>query len=168
MAFRRRSQSLRPVNRIKHVVDGQQAAAIGANAAFAIIQSVDAPVQANTAECVTGSTVNGIYIHAEAVATSAAALPNLYFYIWKNPGGNLTRPAFNQVGLNDNKRYVFHQSMVMFQRVVNSNPRVVFDGVIAIPKHLRRNGPEDVTEVIMGSPGITTELCLQAHYKEFR
>ncbi len=168
MVFRRRMQSLRPINRIKHVVDSQQAGTAGANVTVTLIKSVDTPVLANTNECVTGSKVNGIYLDVEAYGTSAGALSNLYLYIWKNPGGNLTRPGANSIGASDNKRYVIHQEMVMFQKVAGSNPRTVFKGVIAIPRGYRRNGPEDILELVLLAPGISFEVCVQAHYKEFR
>ena len=29
--------------------------------------------------------------------------------VYKNPGGNLTAPAPNTIGSNDNKRFVIHQ-----------------------------------------------------------
>jgi len=160
--------ALRPVNRIKHVVDSQQAGAIGANVTVTLINSVDAPVLANTNECITGSRVNGIYLDVEAYGTSAAALSNLYMYVWKNPGGNLTRPGANAIGASDNKRYVLHQEMVMFQKVANSNPRTVFKGVIALPRSYRRNGPQDILELVLLAPGITFDVCVQCHYKEFR
>ncbi len=129
---------------------------------------MDNPTLAGTTDVQTGSTVNGIYLDVEVVATTSAALPNVYMYVIKNPGGNLTLPAANLVGSNDNKRYVIHQEMVMFQRQDGSNPRTLFKGVIKIPKGYRRFGPDDFLQIMMLSPGVTVEFCLQCHYKEFR
>ncbi len=168
MVFRRRMSSLRPVNRIKHVVDQQGGLTAGTIGTVGLIQSTDTPVLAQTDDCETGSTVNGIYLKVEANATSSAALANMYMYVWKDPGGNLIRPAANSVGTNDNKKFVFHQEMIMFQQQDGSNPRTLFNGVIVIPKHLRRNGPNDITEVVLLSPGVNINFCVQAHYKEFR
>ncbi len=86
----------------------------------------------------------------------------------KNPGGNLVLPAANQVGSSDNKKYVFHQEMKMLEQSVSGNPRTIFNGVIAIPKGYRRNGPNDVTIIRTFAPGVNTNVCVQAHYKEFR
>jgi len=165
---RRRGMSLRPVNRIKHVVDGQFATGAGAGITANLILSTDTPVLANTTECETGSTVNGIYLKVEAIATSSAALPNLYMSIQKNPGGNLGVVAPNAVGANDDKRYVIHQEMLMFQKQTNSNPRTLFNGVIVIPRGYRRNGPNDKLQLRILSPGVAIEFCFQCHYKEFR
>ncbi len=172
--FRSRNQSsLRPVNRIKHVIDGQFGTALGVANDFNLILTVDNPVLANRTECATGSKVNGIYLKVESYATTGGALSNIYFYIMKNPGGNLVLPAANAVGASDNKKYVFHQEMVMLQKEptadsLGGNPRTIFNGVIAIPKGYRRNGPNDVTIIRTFAPGVDADVCVQAHYKEFR
>jgi len=169
--FRRgfnRGLQLRPVNRIKHVVDIQNASVAGTQVNETIMVTVDAPLLANTKDVETGSTVNGIYLHVEAVATSSAALPNMYLNVFYNPGNNLVNPGANTVGSNDNKRYVIHQEMVMFQEQTGSNPRTVFNGVIVIPRKYRRNGPGDVIYLNLLAPGVSTNYCIQAHYKEFR
>ncbi len=170
MPYRRfnRGQSLRPVNRIKHVVDSQFATTAGAVADTIIIQSIDTPTLADTDGCETGSKVNGIYLKVEAYATSEAALSNAYIMVFKNPGGNLTLPAPNVVGSDDNKKYVIHQEMVMLQKEATGNPRTLFNGVIAIPKGYRRNGPNDQLTLRAFTPGVTADWCMQSHYKEFR
>jgi len=168
MAFRRRSMSLRPVHRIKHVIDQQTGVVIGAPATFNLALSVDAPVLANTADVETGSTINGIYLHVEVNATTSAALSNAYMMIMKNPGGNLTFPNANVVGANDNKKYVIHQEMVMLQQQDGTNPRTLFNGVIVIPKGYRRMAINDIIQIQLFSPGVTLNACFQCHYKEFR
>jgi len=165
---RRYNMALRPIHRIKHVVDIQNAAVAGTQVNESIIQSKDAPVLANTKECETGSKVNGIYLHVEVVATSSAALTNVYMMVIKNPGNNIIVPAANLVGASDNKRFVIHQEMVMMQEQTGSNPRTIFNGVIALPRGYRRNGPNDFLYVSLLSPGISINYCMQAHYKEYR
>ncbi len=169
MVFRRRSfQRLRPVNRIKHVVDTQGGSTVGANVFNDIIIASDTPDLAATTEVQTGSTVNGIYLKVEAYATSTAALANFYMIVYKDPGGNLAAISPNAVGGNDNKRYVIHQEMVMMEKNTTGNPRTVFNGVIAIPRGYRRFGPNDVLKMVFLTPGVTSDWCFQAHYKEFR
>ncbi len=162
---------LRPVNRIKHVVDQQNALVAGTTSTEDLIEAVDAPVIANTAEVQTGSTVHAIYLVIEVVATSSAALSNVYMYILKNPGSNLTAgglPAPNAVGGNDNKKFVIHQEMVMLQEQTGSNPRTLFKGVIMIPRSYKRFGPGDKLQMKLLAPGNSMNYCLQVHYKEFR
>ncbi len=169
MPFRNRSRNfLRPIDRIKHVTDTQTAGIAGTRTDLDLIKAVDAPVRTNQNEVVTGSTVNGIFISCEVYATSSAALSNVYFSLNKNPGGNLTLPNPNVVGVSDNKKYVIHQEMVMLQKVTNSNPRTLFKGVVAIPRGYKRFGPDDRLTVLILAPGVNTEICIQSHYKEFR
>lgn len=175
MVFRNRSRGLRlrPVNRIKHVVDSQFGTALGAQAGINLIIADDDPVIANTTEVLTGSSVNAIYLKVEATTDVSVALNNFYLIIVKNPGGNITPPAANLVGASDNKRFVIHQEMVMLQQKitaeeVEANPRIVFQGVIMIPRGYRRFAPNDVLKLEVLSPGGTTFVCVQCHYKEFR
>ncbi len=164
--------NLRPINRIKHVVDIQQALPVNTLLPVVVVLSTDTPNLATTQECETGSSVNGFYATVEVVSseTSATATPNLYIYFAKNPGGNLTFPNGNAVGSDDNKRYIFHQEMIMLNPVDGGNPRNVFKGVLGIPKHMRRNGPNDKIEMYMFIPstGVAVNICAQFHYKEFR
>ena len=161
---------LRPVNRIKHVVDQQNALVAGTTSTENLIIADDAPVIANTREVMTGSSVSSIYLKVEVVATSSAALTNVYMIVYKNPGSNLTAgglPAPNAVGSNDNKKFVIHQEMVMLQEQTGSNPRVLFNGVIQL-KRYTRFGPGDKLDMRLLAPGISVNYCYQVHYKEFR
>ncbi len=170
MTFRRRFRnSLRPINRIKHVVDSQFATPLNVPFDVNVVFASDTPDLAQSAEVETGSTVNAIFLSLEVVNTgSTGVLGNCYMIVFKNPGGNLTTPAANAVGIDDNKRYVIHQEMVMLQMVDNSNPRTLFKGVIVLPRGYRRQGPNDLLTIRTFSPGIEITGCLQCHYKEFR
>ncbi len=170
MVFRNRSRNaLRPVNRIKHVVDNQFATALGVAQVTNPIVAVDNPTLANTSNVQTGSTVNGIFLSVEVVNTGVTGvLANAYMMVMKNPGGNLTFPNPNIVGADDNKKYVIHQEMIMLQMVDNSNPRTLFKGVIVLPRHMRRFGPNDLLQLSIFSPGVELSGCSQTHYKEFR
>ncbi len=168
MVFRRRyNQSIRPVNRTKHVFDEQGGIAAGATLTVTLVKTVDNPALANTNEVRIGSTINGIFLIVEVNATSSAALANVYMTLMKNPGANLTAVTPNSVGNNDNKKWVIHQEMVMLQQVTNSNPRTLFKGVVAIPRGYRRNGPQDELQLRLQSPGVNINYCVQCHYKEF-
>ncbi len=164
---RYRSMALRPIHRIKHVKDQQFATAASTQVNVDLVTTVDAPVLANTTEVETGAKVNGIYLHIELVQTSNSVLSNAYMMIVKNPGGNVTFPNANNVGNNDNKRFVIHQEMLMLQNAAASNPRSLFNGVIVIPKGMRRMAPNDLIQVYIFT-GNACNVCLQAHYKEFR
>ncbi len=160
---------MRPVNRIKHVVDSQGATAAATPFDQALAVATDTPTTAVNTSVETGCTINGIYLRVEVVNTGVTGvLANAYMLIFKNPGGNLTIPAANAVGIDDNKKYVIHQEMLMLQMVDNSNPRTLFNGVVVLPRGYRRFGPNDQLVVRIFSPGVELNLCVQCHYKEFR
>ncbi len=170
MVFRRnRGNRLRPIDRIKHVIDQQLGLVLNVAQNFDLVKAVDAPVITNTNEVVTGSTVNGIYLNVEGYATTAGALANIYIMIFKDPSSVLSGiPNPNVVGASVLKKFVIHQEMKMLEQSVNGNPRTIFNGVIAIPKHMRRFGPNDELRLRIFAPGVNCSVCFQCHYKEFR
>ncbi len=169
MPFRRSfGSAIRPVHRIKHVFDKQVGIVLAIVNSTNLIIAKDAPVLANPGEVETGSKINGIYLKVECYATTAGALANVYMTVSKNPGGNLTLPVPNAVGISDNKRFVIHQEMVMMEQSVNGNPRTLFNGVIVIPRGYRRFAPNDLLQIQLLAPGVNISACFQCHYKEFR
>ncbi len=167
MVYRNR-MSLRPVHRIKHVIDTQGGGVLNVQSVVTLVTGDDTPSLAETTSVETGAKVNGIFLKVECYATSAGALANVYMYVAKNPGNNLTLPNPNNVGADDNKRFIIHQEMVMLEQKVSGNPRTLFAGVIALPRGYRRIGPKDRLTLILFSPGVNFNFCVQCHYKEFR
>ncbi len=160
---------MRPVNRIKHVVDFQGATAAGTPIDVNLVSAVDTPTLADTDGVETGSTVNAIYLRVEVVNTgTTGVLANAYLLVFKSPGASIALANPNIVGSDKDKRYAIHQEMVMLQMIDNSNPRTLFNGVIVIPRGYRRMGPSDLLIARVFSPGVELNVCMQAHYKEFR
>ncbi len=162
---------MRPINRIKHVVDGSSTNSAAANVTNTLIAATDTPTLGVANSVMTGSRVNGIYLKVEVASNEAfdsGAIPNIYMSIVKNPGGSIGVISPNSVGDEDNKRFVIHQEMIMIENAIGGNPRVLFNGVIAIPKGYRRFGPNDLLQMTVLSPALNYALCFQCHYKEFR
>ncbi len=167
---RRMSMALRPINRIKHVVDAEGTVTT-TQSVVDLIKATDTPTLAQTQVVETGSKVNGFYLHVEVLHSSGTGRPNIYMAIFKNPGGNLTAPQADAVGGSDNKRYVIHQEMILMSGDAgNGLPRPLFNGVLGIPKGMRRFGPDDSLQLLLKSKntGIQADFCMQTHYKEFR
>ncbi len=164
-----RHSSLRPIHRIKHVVDVEGGLVAGTQSQTDIITTKDAPVLANTSEVETGSKVNGIYLHVEVSHTSGTGRPNIYMAVYKNPGGLISAPQADAVGGSDTKRFFIHQEMIMMSGDAgNGLPRPLFNGVITIPKGMRRFGPDDRLRILLLSKAVAADFCMQSHYKEFR
>ncbi len=171
MSFRnrfRRGNALRPVNRIKHVVDGQFGVTLNVAQTITLVKAVENPALNAVTEVAFGSTIHGIYLRVECYATTSGALSNVYMIIVKNPGGNSGAIPANAVGGDDDKRYVIHQEMVMLQKQTAGNPRTLFNGVVVIPRNYRRFTTNDLLQLVVLAPGVNIDLCIQCHYKEFR
>ncbi len=165
--------SIRPVQRIKHVVDFQTAVPANVQIDQEIAAANDAPTIGNTASVITGSIINGFYIVTELQAseTSTTDTPNFYWILYKNPGDNIgSWPNGNAIGSSDKKRFVIHQEMVMLNPVNSGVPRIVFKGVVAVPKSMRRMAPGDkwIIQLFIPSTGTAVNACTQVHFKEFR
>ncbi len=169
---RRMNMALRPVHRLKHIIDSAATVAAAASLVVPIVVASDTPDLATTTEVETGAKVNGIYFRIEVASNEAVdlgAIPNVYLAIVKNPGNNLSFTSINALGANDNKRFVIHQEMTMIEnKGQGSNARTLFNGVVVIPRGYRRFAPNDTLSVIVLSPQLNIAVCLQAHYKEFR
>ncbi len=133
--------------------------------------TTDVPVLADTDGVETGATVNGFYCRIEVSSTGGVGLPNCYMIIGKSVAGDIVLPAPNAVGASDNKRFIIHQEMVMLSKDETEsagNPRTLFNGVVVVPRGMRRCAPNDVWQLNILSPGVNIDACIQVHYKEFR
>ncbi len=168
--YRNRMSALHPINRIKHVFDDSATATAAATIGKQIIKAVDAPVIANTNEVQTGAKVNGIYLKVEVSPneTDAGAIPNVYMAIYKDDNNTLGNIDPTNTGPLTTKKVIIHQEMIMMNNLAGGNPRVLFNGVIVIPKGMRRFGPASSLKITLRSTAVNFAYCLQSHYKEFR
>ncbi len=172
----RRAMALRPVKSLKHVIDATTATIDAVVTTVPLATAVATAALASPEEVQDACTINSIYLRAEAVTTEVFTLqPSIYMIVYKDPGDNLSSdPSPNNVGPNPNKRHVIHQEMVMMSKdpAISSFPRTVFNGVIKLPRGIRRMGLQDKLKALFqGPPGETTgqtQLCVQCIYKEFR
>ncbi len=163
--------SLRPIHRIKHIIDSSQTLTAAGTGKVVLIVGVDAPVLANENEVETGSKVNGIFLNVQCAGNEAdvGQIPNAYMAVYKNPS-NLIPASLNPESLGDdpNKKLVIHQEMIMNENSANGVPRTLFKGVIVIPKGMRRFGINDELVLVFRSPAQNLVICTQCIYKEFR
>ncbi len=163
-----RFSRMRPVQSLKHIVDKQNALGAGVQGSEFLVIASDAPVLANSADVQTGSTVGSIYLNVQVSPSTQAALANVYFVLYKNPGGSIGNITPNAAGISDNKRFIIHQEMRMMSGSTNEVPTTMFNGVIKLPRSYKRFGYNDLLTIRLVAPGVDFEYCIQAIYKEFR
>lgn len=175
MARMGQSLRLRPVNRIKHVVDTNGAIVAGAQSISDVIISVASPSNTVSNQCESLSLVRSIYLRVEVIGKdSAGGVDNIYMYVFKNPANDLTPPPVDAVGLNYKRKFVIHQEMLMldFKGTTSGFPRTLFKGVVKIPSAYQRVGIGDKLQVVIGhrpaEVSQLSEFCLQCIYQEFR
>ncbi len=161
-------RQLHPVHSTKHIVDKQGALAVDTLVAETIVKAVDAPVKTSVTEVETSSTVSAMFLNIQVAATSTASVANVYMYVIKSPGNNLNMVDANKVGTSDIKKFVIHQEMTMTEKNTTAIPRTLFKGVIKIPRGYKRFGADDQLKIVLYSPGVTYEYCIQSIYKELR
>ncbi len=171
MVFRQRGRNaLRPINSRKHVIDVQGGLVAATQTLATLIDTTDSPILAQPVQVRTGAKVMSFFLNVQVAATGTAALANVYMYVYKNPGNNISAgniPDANVVGVSDFKKFIFHQEMIMTEKNTTAFPRTLFRGVIKIPKHMQRMGYDDIINIALFSPGVNYDFCFQCIYKDY-
>ncbi len=97
------------------------------------------------------------------LGTSGSTSGVVNWYIWKNPGGQLTTPDPTNTGVSDNRRWILHEEKGLF--ATQDGTPMVFKGVIKIPPRMRRIGDGDEIQVVIQTENDAAEFCVQAIYK---
>ncbi len=175
MPYRNRSNRLRPINTLKHTVDSQQVIPAGTEVLIDLINAVDAAQSTTANACDIGSHVRSIFLNVQVLNSvdPTGLVPNVYMYIFGNPGNNIASaqfPPVNDVGTSDSRKMIFHQEMAMMSDANDSIPIQLFKGVLKIPRKFSRLGVSDKIVLKVGTPagGAEVTACVQCIYKEIR
>ncbi len=166
MVFRRRRQTY--VQRIKHVVDTS-----GGLTSTAAIVPLATGVNVRTdpfnpSECLTGETVNGIYISFFIIGSTGAPLTGpIDWYIAKLRNGQSTTvdfPVPGNTGPSLVRNQIFHEEKGLSGS--GDGTPMVFKGVIAVPSGMRRMREGDQIFIKAKSNGADeNSFCIKAIYK---
>ncbi len=180
MVFRRRGNALRPIDSVKHIVETSGIIAAGVNTVgLTIIDGVDTYSLADADGCPTGSKVNGFFLSIFIISEGgeiANEVPLADWYLIKSPGAvyaatfnaaNLPTPG--TTGVHKNKRQIFHteKGLTGGGDVSLAGIPMVFKGVIAIPRHMRRIGEDDQFLFCIRT-NFAAKFCIQAIYKHYK
>jgi len=176
--MRAQAMRLRPVQSLKHVIETNGTVSAAAQSVTDLAKAVDAPaVSSAPSEVNIGATVSAIFINVQVIGVIAAGgVDNIYMYVFKNPGADLTLPGADAIGISDKRKFVLHQEMVMltpFEATGTTGfPRTMFKGVVKIPRSYKRMGVKDKLQLVLqhrtGEATQTTRFCVEAIYKEFQ
>ncbi len=166
----RRSFGPRPViNSIKNAPN-KAGGTSGTLTQFLIAKAVTTPSPTVTNDVSHGCLIKAVYLIINGCGLGGTGvLNNMFFYLWKNPGANLTRPDPVSVGGSNEKKFVFRQWLFMIMRNQDGNVPFHWEGWLKIPKRYQRMGTDDVIEVVYANTaGVTGHISFQAIYKWYR
>ncbi len=144
--------------------------------ALSIADAVDNPTLSQLDEVERGCVINGMFFSCFFIAEGGEIsneVPLVDWYIIKNPGGSFASvfdstnlPTPGSTGVHVNKRYIVHteKGLTGGGDVSLAGIPMVFKGVIAFPKHLRRMNSGDKWQLCVRT-NFATKFCAQAIYK---
>ncbi len=162
---------MRPVNRIKHVVD-LSGGLSSTSAAPSFAATVDAPSAVfNPSEVNLGSTINAFFLSYFVIGDTGAPVSGpVDWYIAKARAGQNTVADFpdpGETGVSNVRNQIIHEEKGLPGS--GDGTPMVFKGVIAIPKGMRRFRSGDVLFIKQKANSTDTpNFCAKFIYNEFR
>ncbi len=166
--FRSRRGAMAPINSRKNIVQAIAGIAAAATEVTAIVSAKDVmPGLSDTVGCTVGAKVNTIYLEVWLYGDAADAVNSpITWYLWKNPGTNLTAPAPATCGTSDNKKHIFAMGKGLVGSQAAGQPGYLIRGWFSIPKTMRRMGFDDEIQlVIQNSTANIVNTCKLFVYK---
>ncbi len=170
MVFRRtRSNRLGTiVKSFKHIID-VSGSSTDVNTTIPLSTGIDVVADPNN-EAPTGSQINGIYISLFVIGASGAPLNGpIDWYLAKSRSGQNVATAFptpGATGGSNVRNQILHEEKGLSGS--GDGTPMVFKGVIAIPKSMRRVREGDFYFILLKSAtGDTNSFCCKAIYKHF-
>ncbi len=168
MPFRRRNSGLQPINSRKNIVQEISGIAAAATETVAIISAKDVmPSLSDTVGCTVGARVNQIYLEVWMYGAAADNVNSpITWFLWKNPGTNLTAPSPATAGISDNKKHIFAMGKGQVGNQAAGQPGYLIRGWFSVPKIMRRMGFDDEIQlVIQNSTAGVVNTCKLFIYK---
>ncbi len=172
-------QSLRPIKSVKHIQELSGIIAAGTNTVFlTLVDGVDAYTLADPDGCPVGSKVNGIFLSVFIIAEGgevANEVPLVDWYIIIDKGNQMgttfsaTRlPTPGATGTHIMKSKIIHteKGLTGGGDVSLAGIPMVFKGVIAIPRGMRRVASNDRIKFCVRA-NFASKICVQAIYKHY-
>ncbi len=171
MARFRRGNSLRPVNSIKHIIDteGVWTDVTSLSPIAVAVPNVDTTTF-KPGDIRVGATVNGFFLSIFAIgSTGAPVAGSINWYLIKVHGGAQINalPVPGQTGTSDIRNQIIHEEKGIPGS--GDGTPMVFKGVIAIPRGMRRmrEGDQWTIGAVSSVAGNDVNFCIKAIYKSY-
>ncbi len=168
MVFRR-GMSARPINRTKNIIDVQGAVSGGSTSVQTIATTVDTPTSPfKPGDITVGGKINGFYVSIFVIGSTGAPLSGpINWYLWKQHAGQAaTQPTPGQTGTSELRNQIIHEEKGLSGS--GDGTPMVFKGVIAVPKGMRRMRSGDEWQIALNSDiADTNNFCTKVIYNAF-
>ncbi len=167
---RRNTSYLRPVNSMKNVVNAFTAQPVGTGSLL-IARAVDSATNAVTQDVERGCNIKAIWLEIWIYDSAEAAVgvtSGIDFYIWKDPGANLTPPIPGTEGSSNEKKFIFKSWKGLTGARTQGSPPYAWRGWIKIPKRYQRMGTDDLFELQFNATGVNKIVCTNLIYKWYK
>ncbi len=165
-----RFSSIRPVNRVKHVIDSSGTVSGTTVSANTLAMTVDVRgTPFSPVEVVVGSKINGFFLSVFMIGSTGAPQANSqnWFLIKVHTGQNAAVPVPGNTGVSEIRNQIIHEE----KGVTGSGDGtpMVFKGVVAIPRGMRRMRSGDLwsLNLVNTDAGDNSTFCVKAIYNEF-
>ncbi len=167
--MRRRRRFGPIVNSIKNSV----VFAVGSTGALAtniIAKAVNTPLSTVATDVSNGCQIKAIYVIINGCGLGGTGVQNnMFIYIIKNEGSNLTLPLPTSVGTSNEKKFVIKEWQFMIMRNQDGNLPFHWEGWLRIPKRYHRMGTDDQWNIAFSNTsGLTGHMAMHFIYKWYR
>ncbi len=168
MVFRR-GRSLTPINSIKHILDieGVWTSAASESVIAVAVPNVDTTTF-KPGDIRVGGKINGIFFSVFAIGDTGAPVAGSvnWYFVKKHTGQGASTPIAGQTGTSPMRNQIIHEE----KGVPGSGDGtpMVFKGVIAIPRGMRRMREGDSWSIIANTTTASqVNFCIKAIYKSY-
>ncbi len=139
----------------------------GTQQAILVAKAVDTPVTSSDSDVKRGCIIKAVYMIIDGCGLGGTGvLNNMNFYLFKNPGANLTAPNPISVGTSNEKKFVFREWHFMIMRNQDGNSPFHWEGWVRIPKRYQRMGTDDLLQlVVLNTSAVTGHFSGKFIYK---
>ncbi len=161
--------SLNVVNSMKNVVNFA-VGTLGTLGTQIIAKAVNTPLSTVATDVSQGCIIKAIYVNINGCGLGGTGVQNnMFLYLIKNVGANLTLPLPSSVGTSNEKRFVIRQWQFMIMRNQDGNLPFHWEGWIKIPKKYQRMATDDIWNIgYANTVALTGHLSMQFIYKWYR